>query len=106
MLCVKLSLLLLYLRIFAPDKITRYLIYLGITICTGGYTTLMFLAIFSNPVTLIAANKALGVLNLSSDVYTLCIPVAVVTKLPLSTQKRIGVLLVFMAGLVYVPFRF
>lgn len=32
MLFVKLSLLLLYLRIFAHDNITRYLIYLGMAV--------------------------------------------------------------------------
>lgn len=102
MLCVKLSLLLLYLRIFAPDKVTRYLIYLGMTFCIGAYSTLMFLAIFSNIVTVIAANKALGVVNLSSDVYIFFVPMAAIMKLPLSTKKKIGVMLIFMAGIMYV----
>lgn len=102
MLCVKLSLLLLYLRIFAPDKVTRYLIYIGMTVCIGAYTTLMFLAIFANVVTIIATNKALGVVNLSSDVYILCVPMAAIMKLPLSTKKKIGVILIFMAGTMYV----
>lgn len=101
MLCVKLSLLLLYLRIFAPDKATRYLIYLGITICIGAYSTLMFLAIFLNVVLLIATNKALGVVNLSSDVYIFFVPMAAIMKLPLSTKKKVGVMLIFMAGIMY-----
>ena len=101
MLCVKLSLLLLYHRIFAPDKATRYLIYLGMTICICAYSTLMFLAIFSNDVALVANNKALGVVNLSSDVYIFFVPMAAIMKLPLSTKKKIGVMLMFMAGIMY-----
>ncbi len=102
MLCLKLSLLLLYLRIFAPDKVTRYLIYLGMAFCTIAYTILMFLNIFSNVKTVIATNKTLGVINFSSDIYILCVPTAAVSKLQLSTKKKIGVLLVFMTGIMFV----
>ena len=102
MLSVKLSLLLLYMCIFAPDKVTRYLIYAGMAFCILAYTILMFLAIFSNVETLIGANKTLGVVNLSSDIYILCVPVAAISKLQLSVKKRIGVLLLFMTGIMYV----
>ena len=102
MLCLKLSLLLLYLRIFAPDKVTRYLIYLGMTICIVAYTILMFLNIFSNVNTVIAANKSLGAVNFSSDVYILCVPITAISKLQLSMKKKIGVMFVFMTGFMYV----
>ena len=102
MLCVKLSLLLLYLRIFAPDKVTRYLIYIGMGFCIVCYTALMFITIFSSVLVLIDANKTLGVVNLTSDIYILCVPVAAVSKLQLSMRKKIGVMLVFMTGIMYV----
>ena len=98
MLCVKMSLLLLYLRIFAPDKVTRYLIYVGMTFCIGAYITIMFVTIFTNIITLIAANKTLGVVNFTSDVYILFVPLTVVSKLQLSTKKKIGFMVVFMTG--------
>ena len=102
MLCVKMSLLLLYLRIFSPDKVTRYLIYGGMTFCIGAYITIMFVTIFTNIITLIAANKTLGVVNFTSDVYILFVPLTVVSKLQLSTKKKIGFMVVFMTGIMYV----
>lgn len=88
MLAIKLSLLLLYLRIFAPDKITRYVIYVGMAFCFLAYTTMMFLNIFGNWQGLVDTNKVLGVVNLTSDIYILCIPFAAVTKLQLSFRME------------------
>ena len=102
MLCVKMSLLLLYLRIFSPDKVTRYLIYVGMTFCIGAYITIMFVTIFTNVIILIAANKTLGVVNFTSDVYILFVPLTVVSKLQLSTKKKIGFMMVFMTGIMSV----
>ena len=102
MLSLKLSLLLLYLRIFAPDKVTRYLIYVGMTFCFLAYTVLMFLNIFSDVETVIDTNKALGAVNLFSDIYILCVPTTAISKLQLSVRKKIGVMLVFMTGIMYV----
>ena len=102
MLCVKLSLLLLYLRIFSPYKVTRYLIYPGMTFCIGAYVTIMFVTIFTNVITLIAANKTLGVVNFTSDVYILFVPLTAVAKLQLSIKRKIGFMLVFMTGVMYV----
>ncbi|CAD6589426.1 MAG: hypothetical protein ASARMPRED_004042 [Alectoria sarmentosa] len=102
MLSLKLSLLLLYLRIFAPDKVTRYLIYVGMTLCFLAYTVLMFLNIFSDVETVIDTNKALGAVNLFSDIYILCVPTTAISKLQLSVRKKIGVMLVFMTGIMYV----
>ena len=101
MLCLKMSLLLLYFGVFGPDKVARYLIYIGMAICIVAYTALMFLDIFSNVTTVIAANKSLGVVNFTSDVYILCVPIAAISKLQLSLKKRIGVMFIFMAGIVY-----
>ena len=104
MLCLKLSLLLLYLRIFAPNNITRCLIYLGMAVCAVAYTVLLFLNIFSHIDTVIAAKKSLGAINLASDIYILCVPIPTVSKLQLSTKKRIGVMVIFATGFMYVVF--
>ena len=102
MLSLKLSLLLLYLRIFSPDKVTRYLIYFGIGFVFVAYTILTFLNIFSDVQAVIDANKTLGVVNICSDFYILCVPIAAISKLQLSLKKKLGVMLVFMTGILYV----
>ena len=102
MLSLKLSLLLLYLRVFALDKITKYLIYFGMAICVVAYSALMFLNIFSNVKTVIVANKFLGAINFASDIYIFCVPVAATAKLRLSRTNRTGVVLLFTVGLMYV----
>lgn len=102
MLSLKLSLLLLYLRVFAIHKLTRYLTYVGMAICFLGYTVLMFLDIFANFQMIIDTNKALGAVNFSTDIYILCVPIAAVSKLQLSAKNRLGLISVFMTGVVYV----
>ena len=97
-LSLKLSLLLLYLRVFAPNKVTRYLIYFGIIFCFLAYTALMFLDIFTDVVVSITSNKALGAVNLFSDIYILCVPIAAVSKLQLSIKKTLGIVFIFMTG--------
>ena len=102
MLSLKLSLLLLYLRVFTPDKISRYFIYFGMCFCAVAYTVLMFLNVFSDVETVIVANKFLGVVNFASDIYILCVPIAAIWKLQLSPKNRLGMMLLFMTGAMYV----
>ena len=97
-LSLKMSLLLLYFRVFAPDKVTRYLIHFGIIFCFLAYTSLMFLDIFMDVIASITTNKALGAINLFSDIYILCVPIATVWKLQLSMKKMLGIVFIFMTG--------
>jgi len=97
-LLIKLSLLLLYLRIFGPDKVTRYLIYFGITFCSVAYTIVMFLSIFASVQGAINGSKTVGAINLSSDIYILCVPIMAASKLQMSRKRRIGLFLVFLTG--------
>lgn len=64
----------------------------------------MFLDIFFSKYIkmLIDTNKALGVVKFLSDIYTLCVPLAAVSTLQLSAKDRIGVMFLFMAGVMYV----
>lgn len=98
---IKLSLLLLYLRIFGPDKVTRYLIHFGIASIFTAYIIVMFLNIFTDVEDLIKSNKLIGAINLASDIYIICVPIMAVSKLQLSTKKRIGVILIFLSGTLY-----
>lgn len=88
MLSLELSLLLLYLRAFAPGKVTRYLIHFGLTFCFLAYTAFMFRNIFSNVETIINTIKALGTINVLGDIYVLCVPIAAVSKLHLSSKRK------------------
>ena len=105
MLALKLSLLLLNHRILAPDKVTRYLIYFGMTFSFLAYTPMMFLNIFVDATTLVTTNKILRAVNLASDVYILCVPIAAVSMLQLSFKKKLGVMFVFITGIMYVVSR-
>lgn len=61
----------------------------------------MFLPIFATISVIIESNKALGVMNVFSDVYILCVPTAAISKLQLSKKKKIGVMLVYITGFMY-----
>ena len=63
---------------------------------------MMFLNIFTDSTALVSTNKVLGGVNLASDVYILCVPIASILKLQLSIRKKIGVMLLFMTGILYV----
>lgn len=116
----KLSLFLLYLRIFSPDRWTRVMIYLGATACFVCYmatavtmTALCvprhgeswFIALLSS-----RCHKAItmtyvqGIFNIVSDFYLLLLPIPVVWKLQLTLRKKIGISAIFMTGLLSVPF--
>ena len=62
----------------------------------------MFINIFVDGTALLSANKALGGVNLVSDVYILCVPMDAISKLQLSLRKKIGVMLMFTTGIMYV----
>lgn len=98
----KLTLLLLYYRLFSVDKIMRYLILAGMACCIIAYTALMFLFTFLAPtVHYLYVNDALGVFNLVSDIYIISLPVAVVSKLQLPTRRKLGIIMIFMTGILF-----
>lgn len=115
MFLVKLSLLLLYLRIFTSVRHLRILIFVGIAFHLALYTTSFvlefvfcyprqgqsFLMSFTAPSCARHAAKlgiAQGVGNIISDFGLLIPPLPVVWKLQLSFQKKIGVITIFMTG--------
>ncbi|KAL8962327.1 MAG: hypothetical protein Q9193_001248 [Seirophora villosa] len=112
----KLTLFLLYLRLFSVDRLTKYLVYFGMTIITPFYLGAMLVAIINcSPRTgetrfqgldsnRCGRQRYMGfvqtVFNLISDFYLLIIPVNVVRKLQMPTRKKIEVLSLFMFGIL------
>ncbi|MCJ1366546.1 hypothetical protein MMC16_005675 [Acarospora aff. strigata] len=110
----KLSLFLLYLHIFSPNRPTRYMIYSGIAITFGLYTATFaynvylcvprpgqgWLVAVSSP----RCNKAYilsyiqGPFGIVSDFYLLLLPVPVVWQLHLPAKRKIGVCAIFATG--------
>ncbi|KAL9577510.1 MAG: hypothetical protein Q9212_006315, partial [Teloschistes hypoglaucus] len=112
---IKLSIFLLYLRLFAPNIRTRYLIYAGIVY--NAITNIAIMVAFPaicaprgkdnwisslektschNPLEDLAV--AAGVLNFASDVYILLLPVPMIWGLQLPMRRKIGLLTVFATG--------
>lgn len=112
---VKLSLLLLYLEIFRPNKITRIAIYAGIGFIAAYYT----LALIATTVLCTPRPEDNGRLhkdcstkgvinatvtssiNIATDIYILAIPIPMVRKLQMSRKRKFGVVLVLLTGLLY-----
>ena len=111
----KAAILTLYLRIFAPKIIMRVLIYSALAIlfpvyfamipvasvyCTprhGGTWNLSLLEQCHKTATLSVVQGVFGVV---SDIYIFTLPLPVIYNLNLAFRKRIGLLLVFMAGIL------
>lgn len=72
----------------------------GIVFCFVAYTTAMFCYIFIDAVRLLKVNDAIGAFNVFSDVYILCLPIMAVSKLQLPTRKKIGVIMIFLSGIL------
>lgn len=104
----KLSLLLLYYRIFAPDRVTKYLVFFGIFYCFILYTSFLLLTFLlcQSLLTLSCQHQwdmfllTTSGLNVASDAYLLIIPLAAVAKLHMPTKQKLEVSAVFFAGML------
>lgn len=112
---IKASVLLLYRRVFSPDRQTRNLLYGGIAylLITNGVSTILFGALCAprngesylirynspqcvdNVTNLGIAN---GVGNLIADIYLLVLPMPIIWKLHLSSKKKYALIGVFLTG--------
>ena len=110
----------LYFRLFKPNKVTRWLVYGGISVCGSFY----FASIVSESVLclpgagqsdtawLLHFNKCAtpsrhlavcqGVFGTLSDIYLLVIPIQSIFQLHLPLRRKIGVSAVFMIGVMWV----
>ena len=119
---VKLSLFLLYLRLFKPNKTARRLVYGGMTVCGLFYSasiisncalcmprpgqrsdTITWMLNFEKcgyPIEYLALCQ--GVFGTVSDVYLLVIPIQSIFQLHLPTKRKLGVSAIFMIGIMWV----
>ena len=108
---IKVSICLLYLRIFGVERSFRLNVYGGIVFCAIFY--LFCLAWFIATVTLCWGPSILGVcanaetitlttsvLNVCTDVYLLVLPIRSVLKMQLRQRQRVRLLFVFLSGSV------
>ena len=113
MFLIKLSILLFYNRLFGVDRQVRYLVWFGIS-----FQALFYTAIVSNQIADLiecASASALtntfcknqyavvllqGIINVITDFYVLALPISSVMKLQLPFQRKLGLLAVFMTGLM------
>lgn len=110
----KAALLVLYLRLFSPNRLTRYLIYIGLVVKFAMYlTTTITAGVLCLPrpgeswlTALLSARcrKTLsmtyiqGIFNVVSDFYILILAIPAVLKLQLHLRKKLGVCAIFMTG--------
>ena len=117
---VKLSLFLLYLRLFKPNRYTRWLVYGGIITCGLFYPASIIgncVIVMPTPgqpndemTWVLRASKSghsllllsiiQSVFNALSDIYLLLVPVQMIFQLHFSLGRKIGVSSVFMMGIL------
>jgi hypothetical protein len=115
MTCAKCAILALYLRIFQVSRTLRVLIWIGVFVICSTY--LVAIPVFSYYCTpranenwdLMLLGKCKkngvyaliqGVIGVGLDVYIFILPLPTVLRLRLPRRKKIGVVLVFVAGLL------
>lgn len=110
---VKLSVLLLFFNLFGVNKTMRYLIYLGIgfqAACSAAYTGYGIAAI-AECVDAASLQRSICIntwivtiftasVNVLTDVYILILPIVMVLRLQLTPRRKIGVISIFMVGLL------
>lgn len=111
----KSSLFLLYYRVFAPKKLFRYIITIGIAFCCAVYLVHLAVVVYFcaphagndwDPRVLDSCariglyNIVSGAGNLALDIFMLGLPIPVILRLQLPWQRKVGVLAIFMTGLL------
>ena len=112
----QIPLLLLYLRLFSPDRIIRYAIYFGImanfvfysttTIISGALCLPRHGEAWLNSAQTARCKRALdmycphGIFGVVSEFYIFIIPIPIVIKLNLPLRKMVGVLAIFATGVL------
>ena len=112
MIFAKLSILLLYFRLFSAKRTFRILIHIGIITTLLNHVVGTILAITlclpSDPLEYSRCSHKLNILdvvisviNIVSDFYILFLPLLVISKLQMRRNKKIGVGAVFCTGFLY-----
>lgn len=105
MIFVKLSILLLYFRLFAPFRFTRIWIYIGIALGVvehlAGTIAYATTCIKEYPMCgnkLITTALVVSAINIISDFYILLLPLLVISRLQMRKSRKISVASVFATG--------
>ena len=117
---IKITFFFLYLQIFQPLRWMRICAYVG-AVLTSSFYLAMTVAQFvsSTPrrgetwLSHLAHENSVSrdtavpqsVVGLAIDIYILILPIIAVSRLQLPTRQKLGVMLIFMTGLLYVRFR-
>jgi hypothetical protein len=115
MACAKCAILVLYLRIFQVSRTLRVFIWVGIFVATTAYMVNIPLFTYyctpradenwdllllekckSNGVTALIQ----GVIGVALDIYIFVLPLPLISRLSLPRRKKIGILAVFVVGLL------
>ena len=111
----KMSILILYLRLFAVNRIFRYLTWSTMLFVVGYLSANLFTQIFGcsprskywNPdipghcINYTKAGLAYGSMNIASDLLIFVLPLPIVWRLKLSRREKAGVSIIFMSGAMY-----
>ena len=110
---VKLSILLLYLRIFGLRRNFQILVYGGIIFCVLFYGAYLGTSVAepilcsstgaTSPICTSAVSAIViytSVLNVCTDIYILVLPIREIMDLQMRKRQRIGLLVVFLSGIV------
>ncbi|KAI0003479.1 hypothetical protein F4779DRAFT_97597 [Xylariaceae sp. FL0662B] len=114
---VKLTILALYHRLFRPSVWAKRLIWLGIAVTTVFYaitiivllslcvprspdTWLLKVSSGACPAVQVRISLAHGIFGLISDLYILAIPIWQVSGLSIAPKRKVGILIVFLTGLL------
>jgi hypothetical protein len=115
-LMAKLSLFILYLRLFERSRLTKILSWAGIVVCSIFYTFGMIFPLVScgpwpgeTRLVGMASERCLRVItfgyivtafNILSDIYLVAIPIPVVIHLNMSRARKFRVCFIFMLGIL------
>lgn len=112
---IKASVLLLYRKVFSPNRRMRFFVYTGIgyLLITNGTTTILFGALcaprngesylisYTSPQCVKNVDNlstAIAACNLIADIYLLVLPLPIIWKLQMSAKKKYALIGLFMTG--------
>ena len=115
LLFAKITFFFMYLEIFNPMRWMRISSWAGVAVTSAFYLAVLIAnLIFSTPRSgqswaeaafneqgTLALSIPQAVIGLTIDLYILILPIIAVSKLHLPTQRKIGVIAIFMSGLLY-----
>lgn len=111
----KMSILILYLRLFAVNRRFRYLTWSTMFLVTGYLTANLWTQIFGcsprskywipdtpgHCIDYTKAGLAYGLMNIASDLLIFVLPLPLIWQLKLSRREKAGISFIFMSGAMY-----